>query len=82
MGFEVVVVRGWGWGGGPEDWVVVRKEGKDYAEEEACCCCFVSCGVMIECYLGVTGDARQTIRKVAKDPMLIIAMEGVVARGW
>lgn len=28
------------------------------------------------------GDVRQTIRKVAKDPMLIIAMVGVVARGW
>lgn len=27
-------------------------------------------------------NVRQTIRKVAKDPMLIIAMVGVVARGW
>ena len=42
VGFEVVVVRGWGWRGGPEDWVVVGEEGEDYAEEEACCCVAVS----------------------------------------
>lgn len=32
--------------------------------------------------LGGGRGVRQTIRKVAKDPMLIIAMVGVVARGW
>lgn len=58
MGFEVVVVRGRGWRGGPQNWVVVGEEGEDYAEEEACCCCFVSCGVMNEC--GSGGDGGRT----------------------
>lgn len=38
VGFEVIIV---GWGGGvvgPEDWVVVGKEGEDYSEEEGRCC--------------------------------------------
>lgn len=43
MGFEVVVVGEGGWGGGPEDWVVVGEEGEDDAEEEAGrCFSFVS----------------------------------------
>jgi hypothetical protein len=37
VGFQVVIVRGWGWNGGPEDWVVVGEEGEDDAQEEACC---------------------------------------------
>lgn len=35
--FEVVEVRGWGWHGRPEDWVVVGEHGEDDAQEEACC---------------------------------------------
>lgn len=38
MGFEVVVVRGGCWGGGPKDWVVVGEKGEDDAQEETCCC--------------------------------------------
>lgn len=37
MRFQVVIVRGRGWYGGPEDWVVVGEEGEDDAQEEACC---------------------------------------------
>lgn len=40
MGFEVVIVGGWGWGAGPEDWVVVGEEGEDDSQEEACCWLF------------------------------------------
>lgn len=34
-----------GWGGGPEDWVVVGEEGEDDAEEEAGCFFFFCCSV-------------------------------------
>ena len=35
--FEEVVVRGWGLGGGPEEWIVIGEGGEEHAEEETCC---------------------------------------------
>ena len=38
MGFVGCGVRVWNWDGGPEEGVVVGKEGEEDAEEEAGCC--------------------------------------------
>ena len=52
MRFKVVVVGEGGWGGGPEDWVVVGEEGEDDAEKEAGCCFFL---VRLDnfCFVGI-----------------------------
>jgi hypothetical protein len=66
-------VRGWGWNGGPEDWVVVGEEGEDDAQEEACCwwvLVVVSGLADARHWGGFNGerDSRHTMRKVANDP--------------
>lgn len=38
VGFEVAIVRFWGWVGGPEEGVVVGEQGEDDSQEEGCRC--------------------------------------------
>ena len=64
MRFKVVVVGEGGWGGGPEDWVVVGEEGEDDAEEEACRWGLsgLALGVSRMKHTNCRRDIRQTIR--------------------
>lgn len=79
MRFEIVIVRRWGCHGGPQDRVVVWEEGEDDAQEETSCwlgriglvyCSLVASLPLGSGEIGNAMDLRQTMRKVANDPLL------------
>lgn len=86
--FQVVIVRCWGRDGRPQDGVVVGEEGEDDAQEEAGCW-LGGLGVRLLRSRGLfacwgpgkvwgcdRGDLRQTMRKVANDPLLKAIAKG------
>jgi hypothetical protein len=93
MRFEIVIVRGRGQHRGPQDRVVVREEGEDNAQEETGCWLgglvyysLVASLPLGSVEIGDAMDLRQTMRKVANDPLLkaIVKFEkadGIVLRG-
>lgn len=79
MRFEIVIVRGGRRHCGPQDRVVVREQREDNAQEETGCwlgkigLVYYSLVASLPLGSGEIGDAmdlRQTMRKVANDPLL------------